>query len=62
VLKLLSKVDVFSIWVLVLFIIGFSKVTKVKTGVAAAIVLLAWLVFWVGLPVGMAAVFAGGKG
>jgi hypothetical protein len=61
-LKLLSKFDVFSIWVLVLFVLGFSRVTKVKTGVAAAIVLALWLVFWVGVPVGMAAVFGGGKG
>jgi hypothetical protein len=61
-LKLLSKFDVFSIWVLVLLILGFSRVTKVKTGLAAAIVLGFWLVFWVGVPVGLAAVFGGGKG
>ena len=61
-LKLLSKVDVFSIWVLVLLIVGFSRVTKVKTGVAAAIVLALWLIFWVGVPVGFAAAFGGGKG
>ena len=61
-LKLLSKFDVFSIWVLVLLILGFSRVTKVKTAVAAGIVLALWLVFWVGVPVGMAAVFGGGKG
>ncbi len=61
-LKLLSKIDVFSIWVLVLLILGFSRVTKVKTGVAAGIVLALWLVFWVGVPVGLAALFGGGKG
>ena len=61
-LKLLSKLDVFSIWVLALFILGFSRVTKVKTGVAAAVVLGFWLVFWVGVPVGLAALFGGGKG
>lgn len=61
-LKLLSKVDVFSIWVLVLLILGFSRVTKVKTAVAAGVVLALWLVFWVGVPVGLAALFGGGKG
>lgn len=61
-LKLLSKIDVFSIWVLVLLILGFSRVTKVRMGVAAAVVLGLWLVFWVGVPVGLAAVFGGSGG
>jgi hypothetical protein len=61
-LKLLSKIDVFSIWALVLLILGFSQVTKVKRGVAAAVVLLLWAIFWVGMPVGLAALFGGGKG
>jgi hypothetical protein len=54
VLNLLSHIDVFSIWTLVLLIIGFTWCAKVKQSTSAITVILLWLVY-VGIGVGFAA-------
>lgn len=53
---LLGSVDLFTIWTLVLLIIGYKAVAKVSTAVASGIVILFWLVYVVG-KVGIAAAF-----
>jgi hypothetical protein len=50
---LLSKIDVFSIWTLVLLVIGFRFSAAVKTGTAAITVGILWAV-WVLFSVGLA--------
>jgi len=62
-LALLSKIDVFSIWSLVLLAIGFRFAAKVSPRTATITVLLLWLV-WVGVTVGFASlgmIFGGGR-
>ena len=54
-LSLLSSFDVFTIWTLVLLILGFRFAAGVKTATAALTVLGLWLFLWVGLKVGFAA-------
>ncbi|HEU4521364.1 MAG TPA: Yip1 family protein [Thermoanaerobaculia bacterium] len=54
----LSSIDVFTIWTLVLFIIGFSFLSRMPRGRSAAIVLTLWGLM-VLTKVGFAAVFAG---
>ena len=54
VLNLLSHLDVFSIWTLVLLIIGFAWCAKVKQSTSAITVILLWLVY-IGIGVGFAA-------
>ena len=64
VLNLLSHLDVFSIWTLVLFIIGFTYCAKVKQSTSAIAVILLWLVYC-GIGVGFAAIgmaMGGGQG
>ncbi|HET9767459.1 MAG TPA: Yip1 family protein [Thermoanaerobaculia bacterium] len=58
----LSKIDVFTIWCLVLCAIGFTHAAKVKARTAAITVGLLWLV-WVVVTVGLAGIGAlmGGK-
>jgi hypothetical protein len=56
---LLTSVDLFSIWSIVLLIIGFRVVGRVARGNATAIVLVVWGI-GVLLKVGLAAVFGGG--
>jgi len=55
-LSLLSSIDVFSIWTLVLLILGTAVVGRIKRGPAAAAVLACWLLFILG-KAGWAAVF-----
>ncbi len=60
----LSKIDVFTIWSLVLYVIGFTHSAKVKAKTAAITVGLLWLV-WVAVTVGLAslgALMGGSKG
>lgn len=54
VVALLSSVDVFSIWVLVLLVIGFGTVAKVSRGAAVGGVVGLWVVYILG-KVGLAA-------
>ena len=54
---LLSSIDLFTIWSLVLFIIGFSFVSRMSRGKSAAIVLTLWAVMIV-FKVGFAALTA----
>jgi len=42
---LLNSIDIFSIWIISLQIIGVSRVAKIKTGSAAAAVLLCWVLY-----------------
>ena len=62
VLNLLSHLDVFSIWSLVLLIIGFAYCAKVKQSTSAITVILLWLLY-IGIGVGFAALgmMMGGK-
>lgn len=64
VLSLLSSLDVFTIWTLVLLAIGFRFAAGVKASTAALTVTGLWLFFWVGIKVGFAALGAmmGGGG
>jgi hypothetical protein len=41
---LLSSFDLFTIWTLILFIIGFSTLSRLSRGKSAAIVISLWLV------------------
>lgn len=43
--SLLSAFDLFTIWTIVLLIIGFAAVSKMKPGTAAGIVISLWVVF-----------------
>ncbi|MES1211133.1 MAG: YIP1 family protein [Acidobacteriota bacterium] len=52
----LSSLDVFSLWTLILFILGFKEVAKVSMAKAAGTMIILWLLF-VGIKVGFAAVF-----
>jgi hypothetical protein len=54
VMSLLGKIDVFSIWIVVLLVIGFIAAARVKSRTAAIVVLLLWLFLWVGTSVGFA--------
>lgn len=54
---LLSSVDFFTLWSVVLLVIGFSVTTKVKRGTSAAVVVGGWLL-WVAVRTGWVA-FAG---
>lgn len=56
---LLSSVDLFSIWCIVLLIIGFGTVAKLSRGAAIATVLIPWLI-GVAIKVGFAALLGGG--
>jgi hypothetical protein len=49
---LLARVDLFSLWALVLLAVGFRVVAGLSKGASAAIVALLWL-FWIGLMVGL---------
>lgn len=54
--KLLESLDVFSLWILVVLTLGFRAVSRLSTGVTAAITFLPWGV-WVLLKVAWTAVF-----
>jgi hypothetical protein len=51
---LLSAIDVFSIWVVILFVFGFRALSRLSTGVSAAIVVFFWA-FLVAIRVAIAA-------
>ena len=53
---LLSSVDFFSIWTLCLLIVGYRATAKVSTANAATVAVVLWALF-VGLKVGLAALF-----
>jgi FtsH-binding integral membrane protein len=53
---LLQSVDLFSIWTLILLVIGFSLAAKVSRKSAAAVVIVVWILFVLG-KVGFAALF-----
>ncbi len=53
---LLGSLDFFSLWTIVLLILGYRTAAKSSTGAAAGIVLLLWLLY-VGLKVGLGALF-----
>lgn len=59
--SLLSSFDLFALWSLVLFIIGFAAVAKTSKGKAAAIVVSLWLVT-VAIKIGFAALNASRMG
>lgn len=54
--SLLSSIDVFSIWSLILLTIGYAVVARVSRGKAAAVVVGLWVVY-IGIKAGLAAVF-----
>lgn len=54
---LLSSLDLFALWSVVLLTIGYSLVARVSKGVAGGIVVGAWLL-WVAIKVGLAVVFS----
>lgn len=58
---LLARVDLFSLWSLVLLAIGFRVVAGLSKGASAAIVIVLWLL-WVGLMVGLTAIGFAGAG
>jgi hypothetical protein len=56
VVALLGSLDFFTLWTLVLLALGYRAVAKVSGTAATATVLVLWLLF-VGIKVGIAAVF-----
>lgn len=54
---LLASLDLFTLWAVILFVIGYSVVARVSKGVAATIVVGAWAL-WIGVKVGLAAAFS----
>lgn len=54
--SLLSSFDIFSLWSLCLFVIGFAAAAKIKRGAAAGIIVTLWLLV-VALGVGWNAIF-----
>jgi hypothetical protein len=57
--SLLSSLDIFTIWTLILLILGFAALAKVSKGKSAAIVISLWLVIVV-VKLGFAALTAAG--
>lgn len=57
VVSLLSSLDLFALWSVVLLTLGYSVVARVSKGVAAGVVVGAWLL-WVAIKVGLAVVFS----
>jgi hypothetical protein len=53
---LLSSLDFFSLWSLVLFVVGYRLTAKVSTASAATVTLVLWALY-VGVKVGMAGLF-----
>ena len=54
--SLLSSFDIFSLWSLFLFVIGFAAAAKIKRGAAAGIIVTLWLLV-VAIGVGLKAIF-----
>lgn len=57
VTTLLSSLDLFALWSVVLLTIGYSVVARVSKGVAGGVVVGAWLL-WVAVKVGLAVLFS----
>jgi hypothetical protein len=55
--SLLASFDLFTLWAVILLVIGYSVVARVSKGVATAVVVGAW-VAWIGIKVGLAALFS----
>jgi hypothetical protein len=55
--SLLTKLDIFSIWTMVLTAIGITCISKVKTGTAFAVV-FGWFIFLTLVGVGFTAAFS----
>lgn len=53
---LLASIDLFTIWSVVVLVIGFSVVARLSRGAATALVVGAW-VLWIAVKIGLAAVF-----
>lgn len=53
---LLASFDLFTLWAVILLVIGYSVVARVSKGAAAGVVVGAW-VLWIGIKVGLAALF-----
>jgi hypothetical protein len=58
---LLARIDLFSLWSLILLAVGFRVVAGLSKGASAAIVALLWL-FWIGLMVGLTMLGFAGAG
>ncbi|MEA2601631.1 MAG: hypothetical protein QOF89_2623 [Acidobacteriota bacterium] len=54
--SLLGSLDFFSLWTLVLLILGYRTAAKSSTGSAVAVILVVWLLY-VGIKVGLGALF-----
>lgn len=52
----LASLDLFTLWAVVLLVIGYSVVARVSKRVVGAVVVGAW-VLWIGVKVGLAALF-----
>ena len=57
VLALLGSVELFTVWSVVLLVLGYRTVARVSTGTASAVVGAVWLL-WIAFRVGMAALFS----
>jgi hypothetical protein len=57
----LSSLDVFSLWVAILLVLGFSIVARVSRGLATGVVVLLWLL-WIGVKAALAALGPGMAG
>lgn len=53
---LLSSLDLFSLWTVVLLILGYSVVARVSKGVAGGVVVVGWAL-WIGIKIGLAVLF-----
>lgn len=53
---LLTSLDLFTLWSVALLVIGYSVVARVSKGLAAGIVVVAWLL-WIGIKIGLAVLF-----
>jgi hypothetical protein len=49
-------VDLFALWSVLLLTLGYAVVARVSKGVAAGVVVAAWLV-WIGIKIGLAVLF-----
>lgn len=57
-LALLSSFDLFTVWTLALFVLGYHLAAKVSKGTATAVIVGLWLL-WVGVKVGLAGLGGG---
>lgn len=57
VLALLGSADLFTIWAVILLVLGYRTVARVSTGTSSAVVGAAWLL-WIAVRVGLAVLFS----